>query len=77
MTTRTYTGTWNASWVRSWQGGNNSWQSGNLRTDYARQGYYGGNHNRSMIGLPQAMITALNTSANPWERIEFAIYLDQ
>ena len=24
-----------------------------------------------------AAITALNVSANPWERIEFAIYLDQ
>ncbi len=24
-----------------------------------------------------AMITVLNSSANPWERIEFAIYLDQ
>ena len=24
-----------------------------------------------------AAITALNVSANPWERIEFAVYLDQ
>jgi len=29
-------------------------------------------------GVPvSAMITALNTSANPWERVEFAIYLNQ
>ena len=50
----TYKSIWNASWSKIWQGDM-------VRTDYLRQGYYGGTHEYSMLGFTNANSTGGET----------------